>query len=140
MKKCSRTFWDVTKGRISRKSCDRLRKLLLEQYTDPYAQRKVLNFAKAFLKYLAKTHFDARYQAFELFLELPKALKTRKHVTDRIVTTDDIKAVINAITSSPDLDEHHRANFKDSSSSEPIPDSGPMQRFGNWRHRSFVKP
>ncbi|MGZ4925136.1 MAG: hypothetical protein ACXV4B_01615 [Halobacteriota archaeon] len=112
MKKCFHTFWDVTKGVISKKSCDRLRKYLLEQYTDPYAQRKVLNFARAFLKYLAKTHFDARYQAFELFLELPKALKTRKHITQRIVTIADIKAIINAIASSSDLDERHRSNFK----------------------------
>jgi hypothetical protein len=57
----------------------------------------VLNFAKAFLKYLAKTHFDARYQAFNLFLEMPKGLKARKHVTSRIVTKEDVKNVLLAI-------------------------------------------
>lgn len=49
-----------------------------KRYTT-FMRRKVMNFATAFLKYLAKTHFDTRCQAFELFLEMPKGLKARKH-------------------------------------------------------------
>jgi hypothetical protein len=75
MTRCSPTFWYITKGKISKETCDALREHLSARYTDPYAPRKVLNFATAFLKYLAKTHFDTRYQAFDLFLEMPKGLK-----------------------------------------------------------------
>jgi hypothetical protein len=56
-----------------------------------------MNFATAFLKYLAKTHFDPRYQTFDLFLEMPKGLKVRKHVTSRIVTQEDVENVLYAI-------------------------------------------
>ncbi|MGZ4848727.1 MAG: hypothetical protein ACXVI1_11240 [Halobacteriota archaeon] len=97
IKRCSLIFWNVTKGTISKKQCDALRKHLSNRYTDPYAPRKVLNFATAFLRYLAKTHFETRYQAFELFLEMPKGVKTRKRVTERIVTTEDIKSVLSAL-------------------------------------------
>ncbi len=74
-----------------------LRKPLSERYADVCAQRKVLNFAKAFLTYVAKTRFDPRYQAFDLFLELPKALKEHKRVTERIVTTEDVRHVLATI-------------------------------------------
>jgi len=67
MKRCSLTFWNATQGIVSKERCDALRQQLSAKYTDVYAPRKVLNFATAFLKYLAKTHFDARYQAFDLF-------------------------------------------------------------------------
>jgi hypothetical protein len=46
-----------------------------------------LAFAKAFLGYLTKTRLE--YQAFNVFLELPKVLKERKNVTNRIVTKED---------------------------------------------------
>jgi hypothetical protein len=81
MNRCSLTFWKATKGVISKERCDALRSHLAGRYTDVYAPRKVLNFATAFLKHLAKTHFDTRYQAFDLFLERPKGLMAREHVT-----------------------------------------------------------
>jgi hypothetical protein len=64
MNRCSLTFWNATKGIISKERCDALRGHLSERYTDVYAPRKVMNFATAFLKYLAKTHFDTRFQVF----------------------------------------------------------------------------
>ena len=97
MKRCSKTFWNATRGIISKKRCDALRTHLSERYTDVYAPRKVMNFATAFLKYLSKTHFDTRYQAFDLFLEMPKGLKARKHVTSRIVTQADVENVLHTI-------------------------------------------
>jgi hypothetical protein len=78
MKRCSKTFWNATKGIISKERCDALRDHLSERDTQVYAPRKVLNFATAFLNYLAKTHFDTRYQAFDLFLEMSKRLNSRK--------------------------------------------------------------
>jgi hypothetical protein len=48
-----------------------------------------LAFAKAFLGYRTKTRLDTQYQAFNVFLELPKVLKERKNVTNRIVTKED---------------------------------------------------
>jgi hypothetical protein len=79
MKRRYKTFWDNTKGVISKERCDALRAHLSARYTDIWTPRKVMNFATAFLKYLAKTHFDALNQAFDLFLEIPKGLKVRKH-------------------------------------------------------------
>ena len=94
---CSKTFWNNTKGTISKETCDALRQHLSERYTNVYAPRKVLNFSTAFLKYLAKTHFDIRYQAFELFLEMPEGMKVRKHVTNRIITKKDVEHLLSAI-------------------------------------------
>jgi hypothetical protein len=70
---------------------------VLRKYVDVYAKRKVINFSKAFFRYLSKTHFDTRYQAFEPFLELPKVLEERKHVTRRIMTKEDVENVLKAI-------------------------------------------
>jgi hypothetical protein len=115
MKRCSLTFWNVTNGTISKERCDALRKNLSTRYTDVYAPRKVLNFATAFLKYLAKTHFDTRYQAFDLFLEMPKGLKTRKHVTNRIVTEQDVENVLSAIErtyQNGEIDAEHRLHYR----------------------------
>jgi hypothetical protein len=113
-KRCSRVFWDITKGTIGKERSGVLRKHLSTRYADVYAQRKVLNFAKAFLKYLAKTHFDTRYQAFELFLELPKALKERKLVTEKIVLAEDVICVLATIQrdcEAGELNEPQRRNF-----------------------------
>lgn len=43
---------------------------------------------------MTKTHLDTHYQAFEIFLQKPKALKERKNVTARIVTKEDIATII----------------------------------------------
>ena len=97
MNKCSSTFWSATKGVVSKERLGLLREQAMARYGDVYAKRKVMNFAKAFLKYLSKTRFDTRYKEFDLFLELPKAIKESKRVTQRIVTTDDVKNVVSAI-------------------------------------------
>ena len=60
---------------------------------------KVLSFAKAFLKFLAKTRFEPRYQTFAPYLELPMTVKERKGVTDRIVTKKDICNILQYIES-----------------------------------------
>lgn len=96
-KKAADILWGCTKGEISRITANELRSYVLTKYRDIYAKRKVLNFAKAFLCYLSKTRFDTRYQAFELYLELPKAVKERKHVTSRVVAKEDIENVLTAI-------------------------------------------
>jgi len=75
----------------------------------------VVNYSKAFLKYLAQTRFDSRYEAFTLFLAMPKALKERKHVTARIVTKQDVEntlAVIEQATEKEEIDEYHRINYR----------------------------
>ena len=78
----------------------RLRDYVIQKYTDLDAKRKILNFSKAFLRYMSKTTFDSRYAAFDLFLAIPKAVKVRKHVTQRIVTTEDIQNVVKTIRNS----------------------------------------
>jgi len=92
--KASTIFWNSTHGAINRSTMEVLRNLVVTKYQCKYAKGKVLNFAKAFLKYLTKIHIDTRYQAFEIFLQKPKSLKERKNVTARIVTREDIVNVI----------------------------------------------
>jgi hypothetical protein len=115
MKRNSRIFWDNSKGVISKERCVALRAHLSARYTDIWAPRKVMNFATAFLTYLAKTHFDTRYQAFDLFLEMPKGLKVRKHVTGRIVTKEDVENVLYTIQKSfenGEIDSDHYLNYR----------------------------
>ena len=97
MNKATELVWNSTHGVISKETMDSVRYIALTKYKCVYSQRKVLYFAKGFLKYLTKTTFDTRFQAFELFLEMPKVLKIRKHVTSRIVTKEDIENVLKAI-------------------------------------------
>ena len=82
---------------MNKTNIDALCSYVLNKYRCNYAKNKVLNFAKAFLKYLTKTRLDTRYHAFSLFLEKPKILKERKNVTSRIVTKEDITNVLRRI-------------------------------------------
>jgi hypothetical protein len=70
---------------------DQLRQFALSRYQSWWARNKTLAFAKAFLKYLTRVPLDTRYQTFELFLEMPKVVRARKRVTNRIVTKKDIE-------------------------------------------------
>jgi hypothetical protein len=70
---------------------------VLEKYQSTWSKGKILAFAKAFLAYLTKIRLDTRYQAFSIFLELPKEVKERKSVTDRIVTKEDIESILDHI-------------------------------------------
>ncbi|MGZ4936909.1 MAG: hypothetical protein ACXVIP_05930 [Halobacteriota archaeon] len=115
LRKAATLLWKHTRGKVSKASAESLRSFVLIKYTDVYARRKVINFAKAFLRYLVKTRFDSRYEAFTLFLELPKALKERKHVTGRIVTKVDVENILRAIErayESRDLDKSQFLNYR----------------------------
>ncbi|HYA33818.1 MAG TPA: hypothetical protein VEG65_07500 [Candidatus Bathyarchaeia archaeon] len=92
--RASRVLWSSTNGTISKTNLDELREKTLAKYGSEWSKSKVLTFAVAFLKYLAKTHLDPRYRAFDLFLDRPRSVKVRKHVTSRIVTKEDIEGVI----------------------------------------------
>jgi len=56
-----------------------------------------LGFAAAFLKYLAQVRVEPRYLSFTLFLERPKTTKSKKAITERIVTREDIAHLFNRI-------------------------------------------
>jgi hypothetical protein len=115
LKKAADILWRCTKGEINRITANELRNYVLKKYSDIYAKRKVINFAKAFFRFLSKTRFDTRYQAFELYLELPKAVKERKHVTSRIVTKEDIQNVLTAIErafSSGEISGYQYVNYR----------------------------
>jgi integrase len=73
------------------------RTFVLNRYSSIDAHRKVLGFAAAFLKYLAKVRVDPRYLSFTLFLERPKTITAKKALTERIVTREDIKTVFQRI-------------------------------------------
>jgi hypothetical protein len=74
-----------------------LRNYTLTQFTSTDSWGKVLNFTRAFLKYLSKLHLDPSYQNFTLFLDMPKSRKDRKTVTSRVVTVSEISQVVNGI-------------------------------------------
>jgi len=93
----SEELWACTKGVISHKTLDKLREETLQKYTSPDSHSKVLSFAKSFLKFLATTRAEPRYQTFVPYLELPKAVKERKGVTSRIVTKEDICNILQYI-------------------------------------------
>jgi integrase len=97
IKRASRILWRATHGRVTKQSIDRLRSYVLEKYQSTWSKGKILAFAKAFLAYLTKIRLDTRYQAFSIFLELPKEVKERKSVTDRIVTKEDIESILDHI-------------------------------------------
>jgi hypothetical protein len=63
LRKGAEILWNSTKGELSNTTVDALRQHVLRKYVDVYAKRKVINFSKAFFRYLSKTHFDTRYQA-----------------------------------------------------------------------------
>ncbi|MGZ5563407.1 MAG: hypothetical protein ACXW1R_05715 [Halobacteriota archaeon] len=115
MNKATEIIWNCTHGVVSKRTMDAVRDVALTKYTCVYSKRKVLYFTKGLLKYLTKTTFDTRFQAFELFLEMPKVLKTRKHVTSRIVTKEDVENVLKAIErafSVRRIDNTHYLNYK----------------------------
>lgn len=74
-----------------------LRTFTLEKYSSVDSHSKVLSFAVGFLKFLAKTKMEPRYTSFEVFLEMPRAVKERKSVTSRIVTKEDVQNVLGYI-------------------------------------------
>jgi len=93
----SEALWACTEGIISHKTVDKLREKTLQKYTSADSYSKVLSFAKSFLKFLATTRAEPRYQTFAPYLELPKTVKERKRVTSRIVTEKDINAILEYI-------------------------------------------
>jgi hypothetical protein len=95
--RASKAFWLSTFGTISATTLSDLRIKTLAKYESESSKSKVLTFAVAFLKYLAKTHLDIWYRSFELFLERLRRIKVRKNVTSRIVTKEDIERVLDHI-------------------------------------------
>jgi integrase len=115
LKKAAELLWGATRGTASISTLQNLRNDVLKKYRDTYAKRKVLQFARAFLSYMSKISFDQRYAAFDLFLELPRSVKQRKHVTSRIVTKEDVENVLRALENAYDkgrIDESRYLNYK----------------------------
>ncbi|MGZ4924338.1 MAG: hypothetical protein ACXV5H_10365 [Halobacteriota archaeon] len=94
IKRASEAFWRATLGVISQQTTGRLRTETLGRYCSAWSHGKMLAFAKSFLKYLTKIRLDTRYSAFEVFLEMPKAVKIRKAITSRVVTRTDIENIL----------------------------------------------
>jgi integrase len=94
IEKSSEYLWTCTCGELSRDKVSKLREKTLKKYNSADSYSKVLSFAKSFLKFLATTRADSRYQTFAPYLELPKVVKQRKRVTSRIVTEEDIRNVL----------------------------------------------
>ncbi len=97
IRRSAQVVWDQTEGVISQKTITRLKNHILTVSRSDSNINKLIGFSRAFLKHLSKLYLNANYQAFELFLEKPKAIKERKLVTDRIVTLDDVVNLCNHI-------------------------------------------
>jgi hypothetical protein len=95
--RASQAMWDSTQGEISHQTMTSFRTYVLSKYSSVDAHRKVLGFAAAFLKYLAQVRVDPRYLSFTLFLERPKTTRTKKAITERIVTREDITSLFKRI-------------------------------------------
>jgi integrase len=93
----SETLRESTKGEISHQTVTGLRTFVLEKYQSRDSHSKVLSFATGFLNFLAQTKIDPRYLSFRLFLEMPKTIKVKKALTERIVTREDIETVFQRI-------------------------------------------
>jgi integrase len=109
-RRAAAAFWECTQERISKAHMEALRTYALDKFHSSDTQAKFLYYAKAFLTYLTKTRLDSRYESFRLFLELPKAVKTCKLVTGRIVTIEDVQNVLSVLKASyerSELDERH---------------------------------
>ena len=115
LKKSARLLWNATNGFISVPTLQNLRNHVIEKYRDTDAKRKVLQFARAFLSYMSKISFEQRYTAFDLFLQLPRAVKEQKRVTDRIVTKEDVENVLTVISEAyvkKEIETCHYLNYK----------------------------
>jgi hypothetical protein len=95
--RASLALWESTKGEISHRTVTALRESVLYKYASTDSHSKVLNFATGFLKFLAQTKMEPQYTSFEVYLEMPRAVKERKSMTKRVVTKDDIKNVLEYI-------------------------------------------
>jgi integrase len=115
LEKAAELLWNATKGIVSVSTLQNLRNHIIKKYRGADAKRKVLQFARAFLRYMSKISFDQRYAAFDLFLQLPRSVKEQKCVTDRIVIKEDVENVLTAIGnaySSGGIDVYHCINYK----------------------------
>jgi integrase len=115
LEKAGELLWNATKGIVSVSTLQNLRNHVLKKYRDTDAKRKVLQFARAFLRYMSKISFDQRYAAFDLFLQLPRAVKEQKRVTPRIVTKEDVENALKAIEQAHrrgNIDAYHYLNYK----------------------------
>ncbi|MGA7076521.1 MAG: hypothetical protein WBZ42_08275 [Halobacteriota archaeon] len=97
--RASHALWNCTKGEISHTSMTALRTFVLEKYTSVQVHKIVLGFATSFLKHLSKTRFSTNYLSFAAFLDLPKTVRVRKAITERIVTRADIALLFKRIES-----------------------------------------
>ncbi len=97
IERASNELWESTKGEVSQRSLTSFRQNVLNKYQSADSHSKVLSFAASFLKFLATTCSEPRYQSFSPYLERPKTVKERKNVTERIVTKEDIENVLSYI-------------------------------------------
>jgi integrase len=95
--RAARKFWHATCGVISQATLEQFRTATFKKYWSEWSHSKTLAFARAFLRYLTKIKLDIRYNAFEVFLDRPKALKERKNITTRIITKTDIENILSYI-------------------------------------------
>jgi len=58
----------------------RLRAAILTRYNSALSHGKMLHLANAVLMYLTKVRLDSRFAAFQVFLEMPKLVKSERRL------------------------------------------------------------
>jgi hypothetical protein len=94
VERSSKALWKSTNGEISQRTMMSLRETILNNYKSADSHSKMLGFAAAFLRFLARTKIEPRYTSFAIYLERSRAVKEKKRVTGRIVTKEDIANVL----------------------------------------------
>jgi integrase len=109
--KASKIFWEITQGCVTKTRIDQLRQFVLSEYQSRDSWGKIFYFAKSFLEYLARTHFDHRFKDFSLFIEKPRMRVERKMLTSRIITVQDVSKTLEKILCAP-ISTDERINFQ----------------------------
>ena len=111
IKKAASLLWESTQGCINHESLNNLANTILQKYTSWTSIHKMFLYNRNFLKYLYKMRMDPQILAYLSIFEKPKTRKTVKLMTDRIITIQDIKRLLESIDLS-DLPNNKKLNYR----------------------------
>jgi integrase len=94
VQRSAKVIWELTRGEISFASIAALKTYALNKYPSVDSRSKILSNSKAFLVFLSRTKIDQRYQSFSIYLDMPRAVKEQRSLTEKIVTIEDVRNVL----------------------------------------------
>ena len=106
----SKFIWDELGGTLNRANLQKLAEFYLGRYHSNSSQHKCFVYTRNFLSWLYKYRLDQRLLQLLNTFEKPK-VRTPKRLTTRIITMDDVNALIEHVKQDTSLIEAHRQNF-----------------------------